>query len=78
MAHHLKYKNYYGSVNFNKHDRVLFGEIIGIKDLVTYEAKNIEELIKHFEESVEDYLKMCQTLKKAPDKFLRNFNKINK
>lgn len=68
---YLKYKNYYGSVNFSADDRILHGKIIGITDLVTYEATSVEELKNTFEESVEDYLKTCKSLNKSPDKFSR-------
>jgi predicted HicB family RNase H-like nuclease len=71
MENYLNYKNYYGSVEFSVRDNILFGSIIGIDDLVTYEAESVEELKKAFEESVEDYLETCQTLGKAPDKYFK-------
>ena len=56
MANYLKYKGYIGSVEFSKEDAVLHGKIIGINDLVTYEANCVVELKKAFIDSVEDYL----------------------
>jgi len=44
MENYLKYKNYYGSVEFSVRDNILFGSIIGIDDLVTYESESVEEL----------------------------------
>jgi len=68
MKNHLEYKGYLGSVEFNAEDNCLFGKIIGINDLVNYEAASVEELNNVFEESVEDYLLTCKEIKKEPNK----------
>lgn len=75
MENYLKYKNYYGSVEFSADDNILYGKVIGINDLVTYEAESVDELKKAFEEALEDYLQTCKDLKKEPNKFYKgNFN----
>ena len=71
MENYLKYKDYFGSVEFNSTDNILYGSIIGINDLVTYEATFVEELKKEFIESVEDYLETCKSLGKEPNKFFK-------
>lgn len=68
MKNHLEYKGYLGSVEFNAEDNCLFGKIIGINDLVNYEAASVEELNNVFEESVEDYLLTCKEINKEPNK----------
>ena len=71
MENYLKHKNYFGSVEFSSEDNTLYGNIIGIDDLVTYEAESVKELKKVFIESIEDYLETCNSLGKEPNKFFK-------
>lgn len=71
MENYLKHKNYYGSVEFSADDNTLYGKIIGINDLVTYEAESVNELKNSFKEAVEDYLETCKELEKEPNKFYK-------
>jgi predicted HicB family RNase H-like nuclease len=60
MKNTLKYKSYLGSVEYSNEDNCLYGKIIGIDDLVNYEAQSVEELKNNFKESIEDYLTTCK------------------
>ncbi|WP_299672430.1 type II toxin-antitoxin system HicB family antitoxin [uncultured Polaribacter sp.] len=71
MENYLKYKEYYGSVEFSSEDNILFGKIIGINDLVNYEAESVEELRASFIEAVEDYIETCKLVGKEPNKFFK-------
>lgn len=64
MENYLKHKKHVGSIEFSAEDNILFGKIIGINDLVTYEAKSVDELKKAFINSIDDYLKTCEDLGK--------------
>lgn len=64
----LKYKNYIGSVEYDLTDKCLYGKILFIDDLVTYEGETIEELENAFHEMVDDYLETCKELGKIPQK----------
>lgn len=68
MSNMLKYKCYFGSVEFSLEDRVLHGKIQCVNDLVTYEAENLDGLQLAFEEAVDDYLDTCKALNKEPEK----------
>ena len=59
MSNLLEYKGYYGTVEFSATDNVLFGEVIGIIGLISYEGKCIQSLKEDFEGAVDDYLEMC-------------------
>lgn len=71
MENYLKHKEYFGSVEYSAEDSILFGQIIGINDLVSYEGTSIDELKSAFCESVEDYLDTCKELGKEPNKFFK-------
>lgn len=68
MSDLMKYKNYYGSVEYSAADRVFFGKIEFINDSISFESDNVDGLEAAFKEAVEDYLKTCKTLNKKPDK----------
>jgi predicted HicB family RNase H-like nuclease len=75
MKNVLKYKGYHGSVEFSPEDGVLFGKIVGIRDVVTFEGKTVNEITKSFHYMVDDYLKTCKKIGKEPDKkFNGSFN----
>lgn len=64
----LEYKGYYSKVEYSAEDRILFGKIECIKDLVTFEASNADEIEIEFHNAVDDYLQMCEELGQDPDK----------
>ena len=64
----LSYKGFIGCVHFSGDDKVFYGKIEGIDDLVTFEAKDVNSLIKAFREEVNDYLLLCRELGKKPEK----------
>ncbi len=75
MKNVLEYKGYTGSVEFSADDKIFFGKIIGLRDVVTFEGETVKQLTKAFQESVDDYLESCKALGKDPDKeFKGSFN----
>lgn len=64
----LKYKGYVGSVAYSEPDKVFFGTLEGIDDLVTYEGESVQELTAAFHEAVEDYLAFCEDHGVKPEK----------
>ncbi len=71
----MKYKDYYGSVNFNDDDDVFYGRIEFIKALISYEGTDVTSLRKAFQEAVDDYLLLCEESGEKPEKsFKEVFN----
>jgi predicted HicB family RNase H-like nuclease len=66
----LKYKDFYGSVEYSDDDECFFGKIVGISDLVTFEGDSIASLQNAFTEAVEDYIVLCREADKEPQKSL--------
>ena len=64
----MEYKGYRGTVRYSAEDRLLHGRILGIEDVVNFEGAEVEELEKAFHEAVDDYLALCETLGRAPDR----------
>ncbi len=64
----LKYKNFIGSAHFSMEDEVFYGKIMGINDLISFEGSSVKELKISFEEAVEDYVYLCEKMRKDPFK----------
>jgi predicted HicB family RNase H-like nuclease len=71
----LEHKGFQGSVEFSFENNVLFGKILHINDLVSFEAESPVGLHEAFVEAVEDYLETCADLGVEPNKpFSGTFN----
>ncbi len=68
MNNQLKHKGYIGSIEASLEDNCLFGKVLFIKALVSYEGKTVAELDTAFQEAVDDYLATCQALGQTPEK----------
>ena len=62
------YKGYAGSIEFDDEDVVFHGRVLGIRDIVTFEAESADQLVKAFHESVDDYLAFCEERGQEPQK----------
>ncbi|HET6555784.1 MAG TPA: hypothetical protein VFG54_00625 [Prolixibacteraceae bacterium] len=56
MTEQLTYKGFIGSVQFSAQDKVFFGKIEGITDLVTFEGTTMKELEEGFQSMVDRHL----------------------
>ena len=65
----LEYKGYYGSIEYNKENKRLYGTVLGmIKDSITYEGNTVDELENDFINAIESYLEGCRELGIKPRK----------
>ncbi len=68
MKNTMEYKGYVGSVEFSEEDKVLFGQVMGILSLISYEGTTAQELLEDFHGAVEDYLELCQAQGIEPER----------
>ena len=64
----LEYKGYFGTVEYSSANNLLFGKVIGINSLISYEGDSLQSLQKDFTEAVDDYLSLCAETGIEPDK----------
>ena len=64
----MEYKGYVGSVEFDNDAGIFHGEIINMRDVVTFRGTSVEELRQALVDSVEDYLEFCAQRGENPDK----------
>lgn len=60
MGDFLKYKSFLSSVEYSVDDNRLFGKVMFIKSLLTYEGETLQELEKIFHQTIDNYLADCQ------------------
>ena len=63
----LKYKGYHGTVEYSLTDKVLYGKVLGVHSLISYEGETISELEKDFRGAIDDYLEMCAKHHENPE-----------
>jgi predicted HicB family RNase H-like nuclease len=54
-------------VEYSKEDECLFGKVVGIKSLLSYEGNSIQELEKDFQTVIEEYLADCEERDVQPE-----------
>ena len=64
----LQYKGYMGHVEFDDEAGLFHGEVLGLRDVITFQGKTVEELEQAFQESIDDYLSFCKERGEDPDK----------
>lgn len=64
----MTYKNYVAKIDFDSEAKLFHGEVMGTKDVITFQGKSVNELEKAFKDSIEDYLGFCEEKKKTPEK----------
>jgi len=68
MNNFINYKGYTGTIEYTAEDDVLFGKVLGIRGLVSYEGESITAIKKDFMEAIDDYLLMCESEGIEPEK----------
>ncbi len=72
---HLEYKGFTGTIEYSKEDALLFGKVLGIKSLLSYEGTTGAELEADFRAIIEEYLADCKASGIKPEKpFKGSFN----
>lgn len=64
----MQYKGYSGRVEYDDDAEIFHGEVIGLRDVITFQGTTVEEIKQAFKESVDDYIDFCAQLGHAPEK----------
>ena len=64
----LNYKGYLAKIEFDPDDNILFGRIIGIRDIVGFHGESVTEVKKAFTDAVDFYLESCAKAGRDPNK----------
>ena len=64
----MEYKGYFANVTFDEEANIFHGEVINLRDVITFEGENVNELKQAFHDSVDDYLEYCAERGEDPEK----------
>jgi len=56
----LKYKGYIGSVHYAAEDRVFYGKVVGINDLIIFKGSTVDDLEDGFQYMVNEHIDDCK------------------
>jgi len=71
----LEHKGYTGTIEYSKEDELLYGKVLGIKSLLSYEGSTGTELEEDFRGIIDEYLEECKEAEIKPEKpFKGSFN----
>ena len=58
----MKYKEYAAHIEIDTTAGILFGKVLDVKDVITFQGNTVAELEQEFHNSVDDYLEWCAEL----------------
>ena len=64
----LKYKGYVGVVQFDDKAMIFHGEVVGLRDVITFRGSTPEEIKREFKASIDGYIDWCHELGQEPEK----------
>jgi predicted HicB family RNase H-like nuclease len=64
----MEYKGYVAKVEFDDDAGIFHGEVLNLRDVITFQGRTVAELRKAFRESVDDYIEFCAERGEPPEK----------
>jgi predicted HicB family RNase H-like nuclease len=64
----MEYRGYVGKVEIDNEAGILHGDVINIRDVITFEGTSVDGIQQAFRESVDDYLDLCTQRGESPEK----------
>ncbi len=64
----FQYKGYTGIAEVDDEAGVISGTVVGLRDVITFQAETVTMLRKSFEDSIDDYLEFCAGRGEEPEK----------
>lgn len=64
----MKYKGYLGHVVYDDEAKLFHGDVLGLKDVITFQGTTVKEIEQAFKDSIDDYLAWCKERGEKPEK----------
>lgn len=64
----MTYKGYVGRVEYDDEAGIFHGEVVNLRDVITFQGTSVEELRGAFHDSVDDYLEFCAVRGEEPER----------
>jgi predicted HicB family RNase H-like nuclease len=64
----MSYRGYEAVIEYDEDAGLFHGEVINLRDVITFQGASVSELKQALEESVKDYLAFCRERGEEPEK----------
>lgn len=64
----MNYKGYTGVLEIDEESGILYGDVVGLRDVITFQGETVPEARQAFQDSVDDYLEFCASRNEPPEK----------
>jgi predicted HicB family RNase H-like nuclease len=64
----MEYKGYLGTVEYDAEAKLFHGDVINMRDVITFQGTTVTEIEKAFKDSIEDYLAWCTEENVEPER----------
>ena len=64
----MNYKGYGCTIRFDDEADIFHGEVTGLRDVVIFQGRTVDEVNSAFRESIDDYIEFCVRRGETPDK----------
>ncbi|TBW32836.1 type II toxin-antitoxin system HicB family antitoxin [Siculibacillus lacustris] len=64
----MSYKGYEAVIEFDDEAELFHGEVINLRDVITFQGASVAELKDALKDSIEDYLAFCKERGEEPEK----------
>lgn len=64
----MQYRGYTGVLEVDEEAGILYGRVIGLRDVITFQAQTVEQAREEFRRSVDSYLEFCASRGEPPER----------
>jgi predicted HicB family RNase H-like nuclease len=64
----MKHRGYTGLLEIDEESGMLYGNVIGLRDMITFQGETVAEATRSFHESVDCYMDLCASRNEPPEK----------
>ena len=68
MGCSIRYRNYTARIDYDAHDRIFVGRVLGMSEQLIFHGASVEELHADFEFAVDHYLSECEKEGRSPER----------
>ena len=64
----IQYKGFVGRIEYDDEAGIFHGEVINLRDVITFRGESVQQLRQALQDSVEDYLEFCAARGEEPER----------
>lgn len=68
MKNTLSYKGFTARIEFDPDDKIFFGRVLGVREIIGFHGETVKELVTDFHNAINHYLELCRQRGEKPQK----------